>query len=664
MPRSFLRRRSGAGVVLLAIGATTLFGGAGPAHATHGPSGLVTGSDGGTVIRAADDSVVTSYDGYDISDAAWSPDGSRAVFVTDLGDIATIGANTEFVYPIVEATDGVTRATPEWVGDGSTVVWAAKSSGTPWRIEESVAAYGYDAVRRSPNDGNHYSEPDTNGSSRLVVQKQASDASGNPTGTPEIGFLDGSTYTRIVTDAASPSVSADGSKVAFIRGGQVWVTATSAGATPIQVTTGGSAKSDPVLKADGTSVAFNQGSSVGAAATTAGAAVSVVPHVLGVPDFQPTKKDRVVRLAGTDRFGTANAISQSHWASRSNASDPRPKASVAVLSRSDTFADALGGSALATAKTGPLLMTPTTTLQPSVGTELTRILNPGSTVYLLGSAAGALSTTVENQVRALGFTPKRVAGTDRFATSIAIANEIDPTPGKVLAATGMNFPDALAAGAAAGAQNLPGKGSSAVVVLTNDDKLPPATKSYLDTVSSSAEIYGIGLWGDIATRSYGGKPLAGASRYETAMYIAYEFFGGSNHLGVATGANWPDALAGGALMGSLDAPLMLTPGTSEDLLFELAIVADEMSGSVHTGLVFGSAPVVNATQLDILGYFISGPSGYTAVNNATNVYRATETAVEVDARRAAADSTADHSQRDAATIKAAAEAVQKAHAER
>lgn len=661
MLRPSLRRRTGAGAIVLAIGATTLFGGAGTAHATHGPSGGLTASDGTNILvtgapdpKTGDEQGLRSSD-YTITDAAWSPDGSRAVFVADTGDIATIGNSGE-VYPIAEAHPDVTRATPEWVGAGSTVVWAAKEADSPWRIEGSVSAVGFDVMRRSPNDGNHYSEPDTNGSSRLVVQRQASDSSGGPTGTPEIGFLDGSTYTRITTDAASPTISADGTKVAFVRGGQIWVRGTTAGAAEVQVTTGGTAKADPVLKADGGTVAFAQGTTVGTAPTTAGAAVTTIPYLAGVPDYRPAKKDRVVRLAGSDRFGTASAISQSHWASHSNASDRRAKASVAVLSRSDTFADALGGSALAAAKNGPLLMTPTTTLAPAVATELTRVLKPGSTVYLLGSAAGALSTAVENQVRSLGFTPVRLAGTDRYATSIAIADAIDSTPDMVLAATGANFPDALAAGAAAGAQNLPGKGTSAVVILTKDSTLTPATLSYFDALPASTEIYGIGLWGDIATGPYGGIPVSGSTRYETALLVAWAFFGGYQHIGVATGTNWPDALAGGALMGSLDAPLILAPGTAAAVGDEIWALGEEMAGSVHTGLVFGSAAVMNDVQRNGLGFHISGPAGYNAATNATDVLRTAESTADTTARAAAP--------RDGADVAAAVKAGRERLAER
>ncbi|MEU9505659.1 cell wall-binding repeat-containing protein [Micromonospora sp. NPDC048170] len=656
MPRTSFRRRSAFCATLLAVGATTLFGGGDAALATHRGGGSVTTSNGTKVLSSTAENRDLVAEDQTITDAAWSPDGSRAVFVTGNHQIATIG-DSRAIYPIAGPQNGVRRATPEWVGDGSTVIWAAKADGTPWRIEEAASTYGWDIARRSPNDGHHYFQPDTNNSQRIVVQRQADDGSGNPTGTPEIGFLDGSAYTRIITDAASPSVSPDGTRVAFIRGGQVW-TADSSGANPAQLTTGGTQKSDPVINGDNRSVLYRHGTQVAVTNSTGQTVVHQVPA--GVPDSRPHTSDRVVRLAGTDRFSTATAISKSHWATAGNSSDARPRASVAVLSRSDNFADALGGSALAAAKQGPLLMTPTASLQPAAGAELTRILAPGSRVYLLGSAAGALSPAVESQVRALGFNPVRIAGSDRFATSVAIANAIDPTPDMVLTATGMNFPDALAAGAAAGAQNLPGKGTSAVVVLTNDGLLPDATRNYLDALPDQSDIYGVGLWGDIATRPYNGIPLAGADRFETALLIAWSFFGGQNHIGVATGMNWPDALAGGALMASLDAPLMLTPGNAPAVGDAVIELSDEMSGSVQTGLIFGSAAVVNNAQLTGLGVWICGPGGYVSQTNATNVFRTPGRTTE-DARTTGAKV---HTLQDRADRIAAAEAARKRLADR
>ena len=51
-------------------------------------------------------------------------------------------------------------------------------------------------------------------------------------------------------------------------------------------------------------------------------------------------------------------------------------------------------------------------------------------------------------IESLGFSTERLAGPDRFATSVAW-RAVSAHPHTVMVATGVKFPDALAAGAAA-----------------------------------------------------------------------------------------------------------------------------------------------------------------------------------------------------------------------
>ncbi len=169
------------------------------------------------------------------------------------------------------------------------------------------------------------------------------------------------------------------------------------------------------------------------------------------------------RLAGPDRIDTAIAISK-----RGHATDRSAKG--AVLARSDAFADALAGAPFAARHDGPLLLTPSSSLDQRVAAELRRAVAPGSTVYLLGGT-GALSAEVEAAVRADGFTPRRIAGANRYETSVAAAKAFFGDPGDPSQwglATGENFPDALAGGALV---TRPGGGP---ILLTTRDAMPPA----------------------------------------------------------------------------------------------------------------------------------------------------------------------------------------------
>jgi hypothetical protein len=430
--------------------------------------------------------------------------------------------------------------------------------------------------------------------------------------------------TLVDGNGSNPSISPDGSRVAFVRAGRI-VVSDLVGANEVSVTPEGVQYDDPTWSPDGATLAFGRVTATAArpvhTAPADGSAAPVpVTGLDGVPAYQPHRRERVARLSGAGRFDTAAAVSQARW--------PRYGANAVVLARSDTYADALGGTALAAAKGGPLLLTPPTGLAATTQTELQRVLLPGhGMVYLLGSP-GALSKAVEDQVKALGYHVQRLAGPDRFATSVAIAKAITPNPTLVLAATGMNYPDALAAGPATGAWNLRDEEPSAVLLLTQDGVMPSVTKAYLDSVTAPGGVeplvYGVGLPGQQAV--YGSMPqypyirgVAGASRYETAYLVGLEFFEGPRFAGFATGSNWPDALTGGALMGELEGPLLLTPGSDADLDSQGAALLREASGSVHTGLVFGSTAVVSTTQQAQIGVWLGGPLGSVPGSNPTDV---------------------------------------------
>ncbi|SDY15474.1 WD40-like Beta Propeller Repeat [Micromonospora pattaloongensis] len=613
----------------LAVGATTLVAGTGAANASlpGAANSPLTSSNGSTTIRFAGGGSLASSD--NLTDVAWAPDGSQALYVDNDGNIAKLRHNdAQNIWSIVDSP--ALRRGPSWRGDGSGIVWAERASASvPWTIRVGANTSGWTTRQISPADGNHYLNPDGGADLRIVFQRQA-DSNGTPTGTPAVVLYDplqpeGSQISVVDENGANPAISPDGTKVAFVRDGQI-IVSDLAGDNEVVVTSNAASHDNPTWSPDGTTIAFTQGSGVATAAAngTQAASPTVVSGLSGVPAYQPRRADRVARLAGSNRYTTATAVSQSHWATISDSTDRRQKAESVILSRSDTFADALGGSALAVAKTGPLLMTAPTTLHTATTAEIQRVLAPGKTVYLLGGP-GAISASVENAIKALGYNTTRLQGANRYTTAVAIANAIDPTPDLVLAATGNNFPDALAAGAAAGSYNTPGSGLSAVVMLTNDAAMPAPVKTYLDGLyndnSEGPVLFGIGRFAAQAGLSYDPSTVEvwGENRYETALFTAFTFFAGSNYAGFATGANWPDALAGGALMGLLNGPLMLTPGTASSLGFHAELVADEGAGSLHTGIVFGGAPVVNDTQRNQIGSWISGPAGYSRPVNPTDI---------------------------------------------
>ncbi len=284
--------------------------------------------------------------------------------------------------------------------------------------------------------------------------------------------------------------------------------------------------------------------------------------------------DRVARLAGADRVGTAVAISKAAFADGS--------APAAVLARADAYADALAGAPLAAARKGPLLLTGPATLAPADAVELTRAVAPGSTVYLLGGS-GALGSRVADQVSALGFTVARLAGRDRFATATAIAAALDPT-GPILLTTGLSFPDALAAGAAAAHVG-------AAVLLTAGDTPAPATQAFLAT-HPNATLYAVG--GPAARAHPRAIPVVGTNRYATAVAVARRFFPGAGAAGLASGVSFPDALAAGPVLGASGVPLLLTGSTS----LAPSTTSHLTTSRPVTVHLFGGSAVLGRGQMD------------------------------------------------------------------
>jgi ell wall binding domain 2 (CWB2) len=264
----------------------------------------------------------------------------------------------------------------------------------------------------------------------------------------------------------------------------------------------------------------------------------------------------VARLAGSDRIGTSIAISTQEFPTAHSAKN-------VVLTAAFTFADAMSAGPLGKLFDAPLLLTAPTSLDASTLTEIERVMPapttaPGTTtnrcsttppanaVYVIGGDV-AIAASVNTTLNAAGFNVVRLAGTDRFGTSVAVA-QCEGSPTTVFLATGEIFADALSAGPAAAS-----KGGS--VLLTAGPVLPPSVSSYLAGLSSPT-VYAVGQAAHLADPS--ATSIVGGDRFATAALVATQFFPSPTVVGIATGANFPDALAGGAYMGMLSGPVLLT----------------------------------------------------------------------------------------------------------
>ncbi|HKE64091.1 MAG TPA: cell wall-binding repeat-containing protein [Micromonosporaceae bacterium] len=568
-----------------------------------------------------------------VGNGAWSPDGSRIAIVDSDGFVDTFRFNNGTDEGFITGDQSPNASHPTWTSDAFAIAWSDElGSDTQPSIYWSTSDGGLlpqkvDLVE----DGTHtgYSGPDGGPDGVIVL------ASNNGTGSDVVSITEADLFsqtpvtpTLVVANGSQPSVSPDGTHVAFVRSdgtnNQIFVTDIN-GQNLVQVTSDAVGHSSPTWSPDSTTIAFNEGSAVFTAlADGSQSATPQAANLTGTPAYESAQHDATFRLAGANRFKTATATSQALWATAGNAADPRIPAQAVVISRSDTFADALGGSSLAAAKGGPLLLTPPTSLNADTAAEITRVLGATSDlpVYILGGTS-AISTSVENQLKKNYSNVIRLSGANRYATAVKIANEINPNPSIILATTGLNFPDALAAGAAAGSFDVPGRptSDSAVVVLTADNKLPSDTATYLNG-HSGADLWGIGGAGFAAVASRGASPIVGVNRYDTSVGVALVFFGSVQSVGVATGTDWPDSLAGGAAMGTLNGPIVLTtpaalPVPTQNVPFATTSLISLESAAYSQGIVFGGTAAVSNNVLTKLGTLISGPGSLMANVNPT-----------------------------------------------
>lgn len=300
----------------------------------------------------------------------------------------------------------------------------------------------------------------------------------------------------------------------------------------------------------------------------------------------------LIRYAGADRYATAAAISAAEFG---------PGVATVYVATGLDFPDALAGAAAAAADSAPTLLVTATTIPDATRQELVR-LKPRRIVVLGGP--GVVSSAVATALRPYASAyVTRIAGTDRYATAAAISAATFPAGVPVAyVATGANFPDALGGAAAAGQQGAP--------VLLVGDAVPESVATELRRLSPGRIVI---LGGravvssavEAALDAFTAGPvtrIAGVDRYDTSVAISKATYASASTVYLATGANFPDALAGAPLGG----PLLLTPG---DYLLP-AVRTEIIRLGVQRVIVLGSTGAIReSTAHDAAGIPYADPDG-------------------------------------------------------
>lgn len=324
--------------------------------------------------------------------------------------------------------------------------------------------------------------------------------------------------------------------------------------------------------------------------TTSASADTVRPAATGaLADI--TFPAGVSRLSGIDRYETAIAVAKKY----------APGTDAVFVATGANFPDALSAAAAAARLGAPLLLTPGSALPAAVRTEIAR-LNP-ATIFIAGSE-GAVSAAVERALATIA-PVERLGGASRYETGDALVRRAFPAATHAFIATGRTFPDALAATGAAGASSAP-----VILVDGNLNALPAQTRDLLTALGVSA-VTVVGGTGAVSAgiaaelaNTYDVQRLGGAGRFDTAALINDSFFapGSAAAAFLATGQNFPDALAGAALAGRTKSPVYVT---NAGCVPESAHRSLQRLGAPST-VALGGAAVVSAQAAANMGCLTAG----------------------------------------------------------
>jgi putative cell wall-binding protein len=269
------------------------------------------------------------------------------------------------------------------------------------------------------------------------------------------------------------------------------------------------------------------------------------------------------RESGADRYETSATVSASNFS---------PGVPVAFIATGENFPDALAGAAAAAKEGGPVLLVHQNSIPGKVADELTR-LQPGRIVILGGTAAvsNGVATTLDQYTNG---TVTREDGSDRYDTAAKTSHDTFASSQLVYIATGQDFPDALSAG--------PGvfKKGPGPVLLVMQNSIPDTVKAELQRLSAKTVVVigGSSAVSDAVVNAldpYSTDPvtrISGADRYSTSVEVSKaDFAANTGTVFLATGVNFPDALAAGPAAAKKGGPVLLVQsncvpqGTKDEL---------------------------------------------------------------------------------------------------
>ena len=308
------------------------------------------------------------------------------------------------------------------------------------------------------------------------------------------------------------------------------------------------------------------------------------------------------RVFGDDRYATAMEVADQM--------KPATGFTKFFIATGTDYADALSATALAAKENAPILL-----VNGEHEADVINYINENAagfsktTIYIVGGTS-AVSASFEKELYKYAVDVERLAGDTRYDTNIkvleaydAVVKPADHTDmAKVLVASGTNFPDALSAA------------STGYPVLLVGNELTKAQRVYLQGLKADAKPNYDVIGGTVAvsddvkselsekaylannrtvTRTYGDD------RYETNKFVmekyAKTWIASAEHVYVASGADFADALTGGVLAAVNGCPLVLVNPTETEYAHDIVEKVEGNTGYGGLIVIGGENAVSNAT---------------------------------------------------------------------
>ena len=300
-----------------------------------------------------------------------------------------------------------------------------------------------------------------------------------------------------------------------------------------------------------------------------------------------------------------------------------------IIASGDSYADALAASGLSGLLCYPILLSAKDSLDSSTKTALSRLVAArGSKLDII--VVGGTSAVSDNAVNAVttydsDASVTRISGGNRYETSDAIYAYGASIEGSswntsyAIVTTGANYADALSIAPYASAYGAP--------ILLTDGSLSQAQCQALPNYRNAIVLGGSSVISDETLNEVNSlvagnvKRLAGQTRYDTCTEIVeWELSQGMSieGAGLATGANFPDALSCGFYLGLTNSVLILMDPTNCYNNGALNIL-EEQATWLKSVKLFGGTSAIPETVRASIERALIGTSGFSNITSKTKV---------------------------------------------